>query len=74
MFLAGLGIGYAAQSAWMWAVLALPVILLLLAWASSGIDGEVIVKFLIGVAVTAAGVVIGDMIDRRETAGAAPAP
>jgi hypothetical protein len=72
MFLAGLGIGYAAQSNWMWAVLSLPVILLLLAWASSGIDGEVIVRFLIGVGITAVGVIVGDRIDRNQAASATP--
>jgi hypothetical protein len=71
MFLAGLGIGYAAVSGWKWAVLVLPLLLLLLAWNSSGIDGEVIVKFLVGVGLTALGVIVGTVLDSRSGRAAA---
>jgi hypothetical protein len=58
-FLAGLGFGYAAMGVWKWFPLAFPLLLALAAAASQGIDGTLIVRLIIALVVTAAGVLLG---------------
>jgi hypothetical protein len=58
-FLAGLGFGYAAMGVWKWFPLAFPLLLALAAAASQGIDGTLIVRLIIALLVTAAGVLLG---------------
>jgi hypothetical protein len=58
-FLAGLGFGYAAMGVWKWFPLAFPVLLALVAAASEGVDGTMILRLLVALLVTAAGVSLG---------------
>jgi len=58
-FLAGLGFGYAAIGVWKWFPLVFPVLLALVAAFSEGVDGTFLVRLLIALVVTAAGVVLG---------------
>jgi hypothetical protein len=73
-FLAGLGFGYAAPGKWKWAPLAFPIALALGAAFKNGMDGEMLVRLLIALGVTAAGVIVGRLLDergrRREAAAA----
>jgi hypothetical protein len=58
-FLAGLGFGYAAIGVWKWIPLVFPLLLALIAAFSEGVDGTFLVRLLIALVVTAAGVVLG---------------
>ena len=58
-FLAGLGFGYAAIGVWKWVPLVFPLLLALIAAFSEGVDGTFLVRLLIALVVTAAGVVLG---------------
>jgi hypothetical protein len=58
-FLAGLGFGYAAMGVWKWFPLVFPLLLALSAAASEGVDGTMIVRLLVALVVTAAGVLLG---------------
>jgi hypothetical protein len=58
-FLAGLGFGYAAMGVWKWFPLAFPLLLALAAAASEGVDGTFVVRLLVALVVTAAGVLLG---------------
>jgi hypothetical protein len=64
--LAGLGFGYAATGGWKWLPLAFPLLLALATVLQDGIDGELILRLLVALLVTAAGVVGGRMLDRGE--------
>ena len=74
-FLAGLGFGYAAQGKWKLAPLAFPIALALGAFVNDGIQGEIVLRFVIAIAITLGGIFLGWMLDersaRREAAGAA---
>ena len=65
-FLAGLGFGYAAAGRWKWLPLIFPLLLVLAAALSEGVDGTLIVRFAIALLVTAAGVVLGMVLDPGE--------
>jgi hypothetical protein len=58
-FLAGLGFGYAAMGGWKWVPLVFPVLLALVAAASEGVDGTMLVRLVVALVVTAAGVLLG---------------
>jgi len=58
-FLAGLGFGYAAIGVWKWIPLVFPLLLALIAAFSEGVDGTFLVRLLIALVVTAAGVLLG---------------
>ncbi|MEA2420786.1 MAG: hypothetical protein QOE60_2992 [Thermoleophilaceae bacterium] len=58
-FIAGLGFGYAAAGVWRWLPVAFPLLLALAAAASEGVDGTLLVRLLVALAVTAAGVLLG---------------
>jgi hypothetical protein len=68
-FLAGLGFGYAAPRRWAWLPLVLPLLLALITALKEGIDGTLLVRFVIALVVTAAGILLGFLLDRREQAG-----
>jgi hypothetical protein len=58
-FLAGLGFGYAAAGVSKWLPLLFPLLLALAAAVSEGIDGTFLVRLLVALLVTAAGVLLG---------------
>ena len=64
-FLAGLGFGYAAPTRWKWLPVLFPIALALGAVFAHGLDGAVIVRLVIALVVTAAGVFVGMMIEAR---------
>jgi hypothetical protein len=61
-FVAGLGFGYAAAGAWRWLPLALPLLLALYTVLKDGVDGVLVVRLLIALAVTVVGVIAGTML------------
>jgi hypothetical protein len=65
-FLAGLGFGYAAAGRWKWLPLIFPLLLALAAALSEGVDGTWILRLAIALLVTAAGVVLGMVLDPGE--------
>jgi hypothetical protein len=65
-FLAGLGFGYAAAGVWKWLPLAFPVLLALVAALSEGVDGMLLLRLLVALAVTAAGVILGMLLAPEE--------
>jgi hypothetical protein len=67
-FLAGLGFGYAAPGRWVWLPLALPLLLALATALKEGIDGTLLLRLALALVVTAVGVVLGELLDRREQA------
>jgi hypothetical protein len=73
-FLAGLGFGYAAPGRLKWLPIGFPVLLALGAALKNGVDRGLLLELLIAVAITAAGVILGRMLDergrRREAAAA----
>jgi hypothetical protein len=64
-FLAGLGFGYAAEAKWRWLPLLFPLVLGLFALLKYGPDASVILRLIVALIVTVAGVLIGTMIDAR---------
>jgi hypothetical protein len=64
-FLAGVGFGYAAPTRWKWLPVLFPIALALGAVFAHGLDGAVIVRLVIALVVTAAGVFVGMMIEAR---------
>jgi hypothetical protein len=72
-FLAGLGFGYAAPGRLKWVPLVFPVLLFLVALLTSGFGIWPIVKLLIALVVTVAGVIVGRMLDERGREGEATA-
>jgi hypothetical protein len=75
--LAGLAFGYAIEGPLAWIVLAIPLVFALGAAFSQGVDGEMVVKVLIAVGLTAAAVVAGRAIgggwsSQRTTADSSP--
>jgi len=65
-FLAGLGFGYAAAGHTKWVPLIFPLLLALIAALSEGVDGTLIVRLAIALVVTAAGVLLGMLLDPGE--------
>jgi hypothetical protein len=72
-FIAGLGFGYAAPGRLKWIALAFPLLLFIEAVLTSGLDLWAIVKLLIALLLTAAGIIVGRMLDERGRQGEAPA-
>jgi hypothetical protein len=74
-FLAGLGFGYAAPGRAKLLPLAFPVVLALGAILKNGIDGAVLIRLIVALAITGLGILLGKMLDdraqRREAAEAA---
>lgn len=71
-FIAGVGFGYAAVGKWRWLPLAFPLVLGLFALFKYGPDASVLIRLVIALIVTAAGVLIGAAIDARGEAGEQP--
>ena len=67
-FLAGVGFGYAAPTRWKWLPVLFPIGLALGAVFLHGLDGAIIVRLIMALVVTAAGVFVGMMVDARASA------
>lgn len=65
-FIAGLGFGFAAAGVWKWLPLAFPLLLALIAALQEGVDGTWLLRLVVALVVTAAGVVVGRLLDRGE--------
>jgi hypothetical protein len=63
--LAGLGFGFAAPGKWRWIPLVFPLALALGAAYEEGVDGTLLVRLVIALLVTAGGVLLGALLDRR---------
>jgi general stress protein CsbA len=70
--LAGLAFGFAAVGRWKWSPLVLPLALALAAALREGVDDTLVVRLVVALLVTGAGVVLGVLIDRRGRAGESP--
>jgi hypothetical protein len=68
-FLAGLGFGFAAPGNWRWTPLVFPLALALGAAYEEGVDGTLLVRLVVALLVTAGGVLLGALFDRRGQAG-----
>ena len=64
--LAGVGFGYAAMGMWKWFPLAFPVLLALAAAAGEGVDGTMLLRLVVALLVTAAGVLLGMWLGPEE--------
>ena len=64
-FIAGLGFGYAAEGRWRFLPLLFPGVLGLFALLKYGPDVSVILRLVVAIVVTVAGVLLGAMIDAR---------
>jgi hypothetical protein len=67
-FLAGVGFGYAAPTRWKWLPVLFPIGLALGAVFIHGLDGAIVVRLIIALIVTAAGIFVGMMIEARASA------
>jgi hypothetical protein len=65
-FLAGLGFGFAAVGVWKWLPVAFPLLLALATALRDGVDGTLIVRLVLALLLTAAGVLLGLMLDRDQ--------
>jgi hypothetical protein len=68
-FLAGLGFGFAAPGKWRWIPLVFPLALAVVAALQEGVDGMFLVRLVVALLVTAAGVLLGALLDRRGRRG-----
>jgi hypothetical protein len=64
-FLAGLGFGYAAPGIFKFTPFVFPLLLALGALLRDGLQGEIALRLLIALGITAVGVVIGRLLDTR---------
>jgi hypothetical protein len=69
-FLAGMGFGYAAPTRWKWLPILFPIALALVAVFIHGLSGAVVIRLIIALIVTAAGIFVGMMIDARAESNA----
>jgi hypothetical protein len=65
-FLGGLTFGYAAPGRLRWVALVLPLGLALITVLSEGIDGLFILRLVLALLLTVAGVLLGVLLDRRQ--------
>jgi hypothetical protein len=70
-FIGGLGFGYAAPGASKWLAVLFPLGLALIAALDEGVDGTFVVRLVVALMVTVAGVLLGMMFDRRTAPGRA---
>jgi hypothetical protein len=68
-FLAGLGFGFAASGKWKWLPIIFPLALAIGAAVQEGIDGALIMRLILALVVTAGGVLLGALLDRRGERG-----
>ena len=64
-FLAGLGFGFAAPPKWRWLPLLFPLVLGLFALWKYGLDPSVLIRLIVALVITAAGILVGTVIDAR---------
>jgi hypothetical protein len=67
-FLAGVGFGYAAEGLWRWLPFAFPLLLALITALNEGVDGTLLLRLAIALAVTGLGVLAGMALDRPRRA------
>jgi 4-amino-4-deoxy-L-arabinose transferase-like glycosyltransferase len=67
--LAGLAFGFAAVGKWKWAPLAFPLMLALAAALTEGVDGTLVARLVVALLLTAAGVLVGTLVERRGQGG-----
>ena len=65
-FLAGLGFGYSVAGRLAWIPLIFPVLLALGAVIRDGLSGTILVKLVIALLITAAGVLVGRVLEERQ--------
>jgi hypothetical protein len=70
-FGAGLGFGFAAVGKWKWLPLVFPVALWIGAVLVNGIDSTAVIRLIIAIVVTVAGIIVGMVLDSREQRGTA---
>ena len=70
-FLAGLGFGYAAPGIFKFTPFVFPLALALGAVLRDGLQGEIVLRLLIALGITAVGIVIGRLLDTRREEPAA---
>ena len=64
-FLAGLGWGYALPGIWKWTALLFPLVLALFAFSTDGVESEALLELVLALGLTAAGIVLGMIIEAR---------
>ena len=64
-FLAGLGFGYAASGLWKSLPVAFPLVLFAITAFQEGVGGAAVIRLLIALLITAGGVLVGMLLERR---------
>ena len=64
-FLGGLGFGFAAPGGWTWLPLAFPIGLFVIAVLQEGADGTVVIRLIVALLITIAGVLLGALFAQR---------
>ena len=64
-FLGGLGFGFAAPGGWKWFPLAFPLGLFVIAVVQEGADGTVVIRLIVALLITIAGVLLGALLEQR---------
>jgi hypothetical protein len=70
-FFAGLGFGFAAVGKWKWLPLVFPLALWVGAVLVNGIDSTAVIRLIIAIVLTVAGIIVGMVLDSREQRGTA---
>ena len=65
-FLAGLGFGFAAPGRWKWVPVIFPIFLWIGAVLVNGVDAVSIIRLLVALVLTVAGILLGMTLDSRE--------
>jgi hypothetical protein len=65
-FLAGLGFGFAAVGVWKWLPVAFPLLLALATALQDGVDGALVIRLALALALTVGGVLLGLALDREQ--------
>ena len=68
-FLAGLGFGFAAPPKWRWLPLLFPLVLGIFALWKYGLDASVLIRLIVALIITVAGILVGSVIDARSGEG-----
>jgi hypothetical protein len=64
-FLAGLGFGFAAPTRWRWLPLLFPLVLGIFALTKYGLDPSILIRLIVALIITVAGILLGSVIDAR---------
>jgi hypothetical protein len=64
-FIAGVGFGYAAPPKWRWLPLLFPLALGIGALLRDGLDAAILIRLVVALAITVAGIFVGTLIDAR---------